>query len=83
MVIDKSISQALLTTTFSKERQKRNTGLENHYYDLTIPILSADNRKAYIELTNNCNGCGGATAFYLEKINDKWTIVGWEGRWMN
>jgi len=53
------------------------------YYDLTIPIFSLDNKKAYVELTNNCDDCGGATAYYLEKISNKWTIVGWERVWMS
>ncbi|MBS3922003.1 MAG: hypothetical protein KGZ37_02495 [Nitrosarchaeum sp.] len=82
-IIDKTLTKKLVTTTFSEQRQKTASNLSVRYYDLTIPILSTDHRKAYIELTNNCSDCGGATAFYLEKINSKWTVVGWQRLWMN
>lgn len=82
--IDKTIAEKLAATTTLSEQQRENElGNPIHYYDLTIPILSADNKKAYVEWTTNCSGCGGVTAFYLEKSKDKWTIVGWQRRSMN
>ena len=82
-IIDKTLTEKLAIKTFSEQRQKTASTQLVRYYDLTIPILSTDHRKAYIELTNNCSDCGGATAFYLEKINSKWTVVGWQRLWMN
>jgi len=82
--IDKAVAEKLVASTSFAEQQRENElNKPTHYYDLTIPILSADNKKAYIEWTTNCSGCGGATAFYLEKINNKWTVVGSQTRWMN
>jgi hypothetical protein len=80
-IIDKTMTEKLVTTTFYEQQQKAASNLTLRYYDLTIPILSADQRKAYIELTNNCSGCGGATAFFLEKTNSKWIIAGWRSLW--
>jgi len=82
-IIDKTLTEIFATTTFSEQQQKTGANQSVHYYDLTIPILSTNQRKAYIELTNNCSDCGGATAFYLEKIKGKWTVVGWQRLWMN
>ena len=82
-VIDKTISNKITTTTFAEQQRKINSNQFVHYYDLTIPILSADNKKAYIELTRNCPFCGGATSFYLEKINSKWKVVGSQNLWIN
>ena len=82
-IIDKTITENIATTTFAEMQQKNNPKHFARYYDLTIPILSSNQKKAYIELTNNCSGCGGATAFYLERINGKWTVAGWQSLWMN
>ena len=81
-IIDKTLTEKLDTTTFSEQRQKTASNQSVRYYDVTIPILSTDQSKAYIELTRNCSGCEGATAFYLKKINSKWTVVGWQRLWM-
>lgn len=81
--IDKSITEKLAVTTLDEQQQKIDSGKLVHYYDLTIPILSADQMKAYIELTNNCSGCGGATGIYLKKANNKWIVAGWLRLWMN
>ena len=81
--IDKSITEKLAIMNSYVQQQKINSTRFAHYYDLTIPILSVDKKKAYIELTNNCSGCGGATAFYLEKIDSMWTVIGWQRLWLN
>ena len=80
--IDKIIAEKLAyTTTLVEQQQKHESNKSTSYYDLTIPIFSADNKRAYIVWTTNCLGCGGATAFYLEKINGEWTIVGFQILW--
>lgn len=82
-VPDKEIAQKVFTT-FEYEVQQNSDSLVNtSFYDLTIPILSADHSKAYVELTRSCSGCGGAIALYLQKTDDKWSIVGWQRLLMN
>lgn len=47
------------------------------FYDITIPIFSADLGKAYVEVKLNRPFLGGYKyGIYLKKINNKWTIVG-------
>jgi hypothetical protein len=81
--LDDKILAGIKTTTLTEQQRITNAHEPVHYYDLTIPILSADNKKAYVELTNNCSNCGGATAFYLQKKVSGWTVVGWQRRWMH
>lgn len=81
--IDKTLTEKIAVTTLSEQQQKTNSNQFAHYYDMTIPILTVDQKKAYIELTNNCSGCGGATAYYLERSNSKWIVVGWQRLWIN
>lgn len=81
--IDSSLANKLVSIKLSDKQRLPNQSQSVKYYDLTIPLFSRDNEKAYIELTTNCPGCGGATAFYLEKINSKWKVVGMENRWRN
>jgi len=82
--IDKTIVEKLsVDTTLTGQHKINDSNKSSSYYDLTIPIFSADNMKAYIELTTNCSGCGGATSYYLQKIDSKWKVVGWQNRWRN
>ena len=83
-VIAKSISSKLLVTTYSRELKKWETKYFIQYYDLSIPILSTDKKKAYVEITYNCSGlCGSGKAVYLEKINNKWIIISSEMTWIS
>lgn len=48
---------------------------------LSFPILSRDNRKALVydsHVNGPLSGSGGV--YFLEKVHDKWKIVGWEVR---
>ena len=81
--LDNKILAGIKTTTLTEQQRIANAHKPVHYYDLTIPILSADNKKAYVELTNNCSNCGWATAYYLQKKVTGWTVVGCQRRWMN
>lgn len=74
--INEKFANKLTQTTFAEQSNRRKTNERINYYDLTIPVFSLDNKKAYVEVTYNCSGlCGGATAIYLEKINGVWTIM--------
>ena len=80
--LDDKMLVGIKTTTLTEQQQIANAHQPVHYYDLTIPILSADNKKAYVELTNNCSNCGDAIALFLQKEVSGWTVVGCQRRWM-
>jgi hypothetical protein len=80
--LDDKILVGIKMTTLIEQQQIDNAQESVNYYDLTIPILSADNKKAYVELTNNCSNCSGAIALFLQKEVSGWTVVGWQRRWM-
>lgn len=81
--LGKAVIGEIMTTELASTNSTVDMRTNIRYYDWTIPILSKNQTRAYIELTNNCVECGGATAFYLEKIKGKWTVVGWNKLWMN
>jgi len=82
--IEKTILDKLsVNTTLSEKQGMDSPNKFSPYYDLTIPIFSADNTRAYVEWTTNCMGCGGATSFYLQKTDNKWKVVGWRKLWRN
>lgn len=78
--IAKSIVEKLNTTTIEKTKIRRKNGQRSRFYEMTIPIFSADKQNAYVELDYECGGlCGSGQAIYLKKINGKWKIiVQWE-----
>lgn len=76
MEIDKVISLKLNSTTFEIELEKRNEGKEYDFYSLSIPIISLDRHRAYVELKHRCGHlCGNGKGFYLSKVDGKWMIV--------
>lgn len=82
--IEKKILDKLsVNTTLTEQHGMSDPNKFSPYYDLTIPIFSADNTRAYVEWTTNCIGCGSATSFYLQKIDSKWKVVGWRKLWRN
>jgi hypothetical protein len=75
-MIKNNFHDSLILTTNAEQLEKRNNGIPRRYYDLTVPIISPDGKKAYIQVTFNCSGtCGDAVAIYLEKKDKKWQIV--------
>ena len=83
LILGKALTRGIATTELVATNSTVDKRPNIRYYDLTIPILSKNQTRAYVELTNNCVDCGGATAFYLEKISGMWTVVGWERLGMN
>lgn len=80
--IKNDFANNIIVTSFNEQQQKYKQGIPRQYYDLTIPILSADGKKAYVEVTFNCSGlCGGAIAIYLEKKDKRWQIINRERLW--
>ncbi len=83
-IIDKKTASEIVVTTIEREETKEKLHQRVSYLNFSIPIFSLDNKRAYIILTNVCNSlCGGATAYYLEKINDKWVVVDKQGLWVS
>ncbi|MBL0737847.1 hypothetical protein JI750_13160 [Flavobacterium sp. GN10] len=54
------------------------------YYQATIPIISADGKKAYVKYTFNCSGlCGSGYQVFLEKMKGKWIVVKYHQEWVS
>lgn len=74
--IDNSFSKKLKLTTFKEQKILSKNDRDADFLQLSIPIFSSDNNKAYVEINEICFGnCGWSKAIYLEKINGKWKIV--------
>lgn len=75
-IVDQSILKNINSTSFEKEKAKRKKGKNYRFYEMTIPIFSLDNQKAYVELGYHCGTlCGYGKAIYLKKVSGKWIIV--------
>ncbi|MCG2793233.1 MAG: hypothetical protein L6262_06790 [Weeksellaceae bacterium] len=54
------------------------------YFTFSIPIISKDKNKAYIESSYRCGGlCGNGRAYFLEKVKGKWKVVYKWGTWIS
>jgi len=74
--IDDVIFKNVNLTTRDKEISKKKLNDSFDFYEITIPVFSSDNQKAYVQLSHYCGGlCGSGKDIYLEKINGKWKIV--------
>lgn len=74
--IEKDLINKLNTTTIEKLKTQRKKGLRFRFYEMTIPVLSFDRQKAYVQLGYHCGSlCGNGKAIYLKKINGKWKII--------
>jgi hypothetical protein len=82
--IDESLAEKINQTTKEKEINKKKMDKPFDFYEMTIPIFSLDNQKAYLELNHHCRGlCGSGISIYLRKINGKWKIVDKRQTWMS
>ena len=85
-VINKKILNSIFKTTIAEEQHKETLTKPFQFYELTIPIMSFDRKRAYIEKTFNhisqhgkiSERFGDTTAIYLEKIDNKWKIIDWK-----
>lgn len=55
----------------------------SNFYDISIPIFSADLKTAYVEVRHMCSECGGASAYILQKVNGHWQIKHSFGLWIS
>ena len=82
--IENEIIEKINTTSKNIELEKKKNGKSYNYYEMTIPIFSKDNQKAYLELNHFCGHlCGSGKSIYLNKINGKWKIVNKWRTWIS
>ena len=82
--IAENIVDKLIPTTLSEQIEKYKRKERVHYFEMTIPVFSADNKRTYVILIDNCPRlCGGAMEIFLQKINNKWIIVSRHQLWVN
>jgi hypothetical protein len=82
--IEKKVIEKINLTTKEKEINKKKIGESYNFYEMTTPIFSSDNQKAYLELNHYCGGlCGSGKSIFLKKINGKWKIIDKWGTWIS
>jgi hypothetical protein len=80
---EKYLSDFLLTSNEEQENKLLKGGHVN-YFNMTIPIFSEDNNRAYIEVNHCMSGDGGyGDAIYLEKIDEKWKVLHISRLWIS
>ena len=80
--IHKNVTDNFLTTNFDEQIKKQKSDQRYIYTYSTIPIISLDGKKAYVELSIKCGGlCGTGYEIYLEKTNGVWVISNWKTAW--
>ena len=82
-MIDSKVSNKLIVTTFQEQNLKKHSNKLARFYYLTIPVFSADNKRAYIEVTKICNRCGSAYFAILKKDKGEWKIIKEREIWTN
>jgi len=68
----------------SKTLNEIKKGNHKKYFTFTIPIISKDKTKAYVESGYHCGGlCGSGRAYFLEKIDGKWKVIAKWRTWIS
>jgi hypothetical protein len=81
--LEKKILSKLNSITV-KEAQAKYKKEYINLYEMSIPIFSLDNKKAYVQLNNYCGSlCGEGIEVFLEKINGKWKIIYKQRTWIS
>jgi hypothetical protein len=74
--IEKDLINKLNSTTIEKAIIRNKKVRPFRFYEMTIPVLSLDRHKAYVQLGYHCGSlCGNGKAIYLKKVNGKWLII--------
>ncbi len=82
--INKKMFSGINLTTKEIEINKKKKNDSYDFYEMSIPILSLDDKKAYVLLNHYCGHlCGNGKELYLEKINGKWKIVKSRNTWIS
>lgn len=70
--------------TYKQTEQELEKGNYLKFYTFTIPIISRDGLKAYLESGYRCGGmCGNGRAYFLEKKHGKWIVTKIWGTWIS
>lgn len=78
-LIKGNIRNKIYITTSEKQ-----AGKQDAYFSCSIPVFSADKKKAYVELTYNCFGlCSSSNLYLLAKTNTTWKIVKKRTLWIS
>jgi hypothetical protein len=68
--INKILFEKVNLTTREIEINKRKTGKPFSFYEMTIPVFSRDNQKAFVQLNHYCGGlCGNGVSLYSQNGN--------------
>lgn len=78
-----SFGKLKFTTTAEQEKHGEDMFEFARYLDISIPILSLDQKRAYVQLDRICPGCGCGFFYILEKKNGNWEITSRQKTWMN
>lgn len=82
--VENEIIEKINATSKNIEQEKKKIGKSYNYYEMTIPLFSEDNQKAYLELNHYCGYlCGSGKSIFLKKINGKWRIVEKRRTWIS
>lgn len=74
--IEKTLINRLNTITVEELKTQRKKHQRIRFYEMTIPVLSFDKQKAYVQLGYHCGSlCGTGKAIYLKKVKGKWKII--------
>ena len=74
--IGKDLINKLNSITIEKAKIWNKKVRPFRFYEMTIPVLSLDRQKAYVQLGYHCGSlCGYGQAIYLKKVNRKWQII--------
>jgi hypothetical protein len=79
--IDNEFLKIIKLTDNEEVTRIRRTGQFARYYEITLPLFSLDDKKAFVELTYRCPTCGYALTIFLEKRNGKWRILHQRADW--
>lgn len=82
--LEKNIFEKINIASFTQLNQDVNAKEYFSFYYSTIPIVSLNGKRAFVQLTLVCSGlCGEGYDIFLEKINGKWKIVKFKRDWVS
>jgi len=82
-ILNKNSFGKLKFTTTAEQEKQGSTYEFAHYFDMSIPFFSLDQKKAYVQLDRICPRCGAGYIIILEKKNGNWRITNRTMTWIN
>ena len=82
--ISKKLLNKINHLKLSETLDEIKKGNHKNYFIFSIPIISKNKNKAYIELDYHCGGlCGSGRAYFLEKIEGRWKVISKWKTWIS